>query len=336
VTPTASLAADIASLGTDGTENGPSPLVSVVVTVTERPELLVRLYEEYSAPLRARFGQTGGAKPSFEFLFVTQPFYRRLTEPLAQLVGRGEPIRVIAASRSVGEAALLRMGAEHAAGQVVVTLPAYRQVEASALIELIERVIDRSTELAVAWRWPRCDAWINRLQNRVLHLALGRLSGNRIHDVACGVRAVRREVLREIPLYGDFARFLPLLAMYSGYRVMEVPSPQHPSDLPVRVYGPGVYLRRLIDIFGLFFLLRFTDKPLRFFGFVGSPLAGSGAILLLVLFVQRIAGQPLAGRPMLLLSVLLLVLGIQAIALGLIGEMIVHFSASRRRYRLRG
>jgi hypothetical protein len=103
-----------------------------------------------------------------------------------------------------------------------------------------------------------------------------------------------------------------------------------------RVYSPGVYLRRLIDVVGLLFLLKFTEKPLRFFGLIGSLLSGVGAVLLAVLFVQRLAGESLANRPLLLLAVLLMVLGIQSVALGLIGEMIVHLTASqRRRYRLR-
>jgi hypothetical protein len=327
VIPTESIA--LAGTVTEHTEKSDGPEVSVVVTVTEQPESLVALFEEYSAPLSER-------GLSFEFIFVTHPFFPRLTEPLAELASSGVPIRIIESGRSVGETALLRMGVEHARGQIVLTLPAYRQVEASALPELLERV-QSGADLAVARRWPRRDAWINRVQNRLLHLALGRLAGDRIHDVACGVRAIRRDVLREIPLYGDFFRFLPLLALYNGFTVTEVSSPQHRSNLRARVYHPGVYLRRLIDIFGLFFLLRFTDKPLRFFGLIGSALAGSGAILLIVLFLQRIAGQALAGRPLLLLAVLLFVLGIQAIALGLIGEMIVHFNASRRRaYRLRG
>jgi hypothetical protein len=104
----------------------------------------------------------------------------------------------------------------------------------------------------------------------------------------------------------------------------------------LRVYSPGVYLRRLIDVVGLLFLLKFTDKPLRFFGLIGSLLSGLGAILLAVLFFQRLAGESLANRPLLLLAVLFMVLGIQSVALGLIGEMIVHLTASqRRRYRLR-
>jgi hypothetical protein len=163
------------------------------------------------------------------------------------------------------------------------------------------------------------------------------LSSGQIHDVASGVRAMRPEVLRDLPLYGDFFRFLPVLALREGYSVVEVEAMQHPSDAQLRLYSPGTYLRRAIDVFGLFFLSRFTYKPLRFFGMIGSWLSGAGALILFVMFIQRIGGQGLADRPLLLLGVLIFTLGVQAIALGLIGEIIVHFNADRRRpYRVRG
>ena len=98
----------------------------------------------------------------------------------------------------------------------------------------------------------------------------------------------------------------------------------------MRLYSPGIYLRRLLDVLGLFFLLRFTEKPLRFFGLLGSALSVAGGAILLVVLVQRLGGQSLADRPLLLLGVLLAVLGVQAIALGLIGEIIVHLHATRR------
>jgi hypothetical protein len=177
---------------------------------------------------------------------------------------------------------------------------------------------------------------VNRLQSAVLHLLLGGVLGDQLHDVACGVRAMRREIPNEVTLHGDFARFLPLLALLEGFQVEEVKAPVHRRAMRGRVHGPGTYLRRLVDVLGLLFLLKFTEKPLRFFGLIGSGLTAIGAVVLLVVFAQRLAGQGLADRPVLLLGVLLITLGIQAIALGLIGEMIVHLSASqRRRYRLR-
>jgi hypothetical protein len=161
--------------------------------------------------------------------------------------------------------------------------------------------------------------------------------GQKIHDVASGVRAMRPEVLERVPLYGDFARFLPLFAVRDGFSVVEVPVPQHERDVRARLYRPGTYLRRLVDLLGLFFLLRFTEKPLRFFGMLGSLLSLAGGLILAVLSLQRLAGQGIADRPLLLLGVLLVVLGVQAIALGLIGEIIVHLGAAQRpTYRVLG
>jgi len=305
-----------------------APDVTVIVPVVERPTSLTALYREFAAPLRQ-----GGR--SFEFLFISYPWFRRLTDPLGELAAQGEPIRLIEVMQGVGETALLKLAAASARGTVLVTLPAYLQTEASAIPALLARV-EAGADLAVAWRWPRRDSLINRLQSRVLHLFVGGISGGRLHDVACGVRAMRGEVVQEVPLYGEFARFLPLVAMREGFLVEEVQCPVHSGAMRSRVYGPGVYLRRLIDVVGLLFLVKFTEKPLRFFGLIGSLLVALGAVTLVVIFFQRLAGQGLADRPMLLLGVLFMVLGIQAVALGLIGEMIVHLTASQRqRYRIR-
>jgi len=300
--------------------------VSVLVPVSERPEPLAEFYNEYASPLRA-------GRWEFEFVFIAEPGFQHLTDSLAELIAGGEPIRVLGVGQTVGGSSLLKLAAAHCRGAIVVTLPAYRRVEAASLPALV-REVEQGADMAVALRQPRRDSWVNRIQTRVLHALIGRLGSGRLHDVASGVAAMRLEVLRDLPLYGDFFRFLPLLALHEGYRVEEVPSPQHSRDVTTRVYGPGVYLRRLVDVLGLFFLLRFTDKPLRFFGLVGSGLSLAGATILVVVVVQRFQGRALADRPMFLLAVLVLVLGVQAIALGLIGEIIVHHATRRRTYRL--
>lgn len=308
-------------------QRGRTPDVTLIMTVVERPETLDELYSEYALALRS-------AGYAFEVIITAEPFYRSLLAPLEAVAADGEPVRIIGPARTVGETALLRLGIEKSRGRIIVAVPAYRQVKPEAATELIAAV-ENGADLAVAWRWPRRDALINRVQNRALHLVTGRLAHSRLHDVACGLRAARGDVLREIPLYGDFARFLPLIALHRGYRVVEVPVAQHVNDLRGRLYRPGVYLRRLVDLLGLFFLLRFTEKPLRFFGLIGSVLALPGLIITAILGIERIAGHAIGHRPLLLLGVLLITLGIQAIALGLIGEMIVHFSINgRRSYRL--
>jgi dolichol-phosphate mannosyltransferase len=138
------------------------------------------------------------------------------------------------------------------------------------------------------------------------------------------------EAARKLDLYGDLHRFIPVLAARRGFRVMEIPAAQRSEDRALRVFGPGVYARRLLDILNVFFLTRFTRKPLRFFGLIGMLVGAGGAAICLVLAIQRIFFPvPLAGRPLLLLGVLLIILGAQLASIGLIGEIIIFLSARR-------
>jgi hypothetical protein len=303
--------------------------VSVLVSVVERPEPLADLYREYAAPLKA-------AGWSFEFIFAVLPAHAGLVDELRTLVAENEPIRVLEFGQSVSEASMLKVATGHCRGRVLVTMPAYRQVTAPVLLELVQRVED--ADLVVAWRWPRNDARVNRLRGRLLHAVVGGIAGGQLHDVASGVRAMKPELIQDVRLYGDVVRFLPLVARREGYLVEEVQTPIHPLALKSRTYPLGTYLRRCLDILGLIFLFRFTDKPLRFFGLLGGALVGFGAVILFGMFLMKVIGATgLATRPFLLFGVLLFVVGVQSIALGLIGEMIVHLNATRRAgYRFRG
>jgi hypothetical protein len=295
------------------------PGVSVLVVVIERPVALDGLYEAYASALR-------DSGRSFEFIFVLAAHFADRKGPLLALQSAGEPVRVLEVAHGLGEATLLRLAASRATGEILVSVPAYWRVRTESVPALLSAV-EAGADMVVARRWPRRDSWVNRVQNRVFHRLVRTLVASPLRDLACGVRAFRPAVLEDVPLYGDFHRFFPLLVDRAGYRVEEIPLPQHPQDISPRVYSPGIYLRRLLDLLGMFFLLRFTNKPLRFFGMIGSALSIAGGAILVVLAVQRLGGQPLADRPMLLLGVLLLALGVQAVALGLIGEIIVFLSA---------
>lgn len=311
-------------------EDGGGPAaVSVIVPVTERPHDLAWLYRTFSEEFVA-------AGRPYEFVFAIEPWGRSLAESLDPLMASGEPVRVLEVGQTVGESALLDAAASVCTSSIVATLPAYPRVRPGALEELVEKVEREGVDLASAVRVSEGGSLVNRIQNRLFHLLLGRMGGGGFRDVASGVRAMRRSIFDDLPLYGDFFRFLPVLAAREGFSVLEHEVEQHPEDQRTRVYGPGVYLRRLIDLLGVFFILRFTHKPLRFFGLVGSFFALAGGAILGVLFVQRMGGRGIADRPLLLLGTLLLVLGVQAIAMGLIGEIIVHLNASHSRtYRLR-
>jgi glycosyltransferase involved in cell wall biosynthesis len=302
-------------------------MVSVIVPVVERADDLMVVYRAFTRELERRAEE-------FEFLFV---FDGRFAPPpeLLELSRKKERVRILRFAREFGETAALRIGIEKSRGDLLLTLPAYFQVQPEGLGLLLD-AISAGADMAVANRSPRLDNWLNRLQSRAFHRIVGGVTDQQFQDMACGVRAMRRPVAEALPLYGDLHRFIPALALREGYRVDEVPVAQHPNDARVRVYRPGVYLRRLLDIAAFFFLAKFTERPLRFFGLVGSIFLSAGAGLSLVLLIQRFEGQGIANRPALLLAVLLVALGVQLIGLGLVGEIIVHLRAPHRRaYRVR-
>jgi glycosyltransferase involved in cell wall biosynthesis len=295
--------------------------------VVERADDLLEVYRTFADAL-----DQGGY--SYEFLFVFDGRFSPSPELLA-LVQDQPAIRILRFAREFGETAALRLGIERSRGGLILTLPAYFQVRPEGVGQLVDRV-ERGADMAVANRSPRLDSWLNQIQSRAFHSILGGVSQQRFHDMACGVRAMKRSVAEALPLYGDLHRFIPALALREGYRVEEVPLAQHPSDARTRVYSPGVYFRRLLDIAAFFFLAKFTEKPLRFFGLVGSMFLATGSVISIVLFIQRVEGQGIANRPILLLAVLLVALGVQLIGLGLVGEIIVHLRAPHRRaYRVR-
>jgi glycosyltransferase involved in cell wall biosynthesis len=302
-------------------------LISVVIPVVERADDLVAVYHAFARELDAR-------PEEYEFLFV---FDGRFTPPpeLIEVARKKDSVRLLRFARAFGETAALRLGIEKSRGGTIITLPAYFQVQPEG-IRLLLDAVGRGADMVVASRSPRLDSWLNRLQSRAFHSIVAGVSDQRFHDMACGVRVMRRPVAEALPLYGDLHRFIPALALREGFRVEEVSVPQHPGDARTRLYRPGVYLRRLLDIAAFFFLAKFTEKPLRFFGLVGSVFLGVGCIMSVVLMVQRIEGQGIANRPALLLAVLFLALGVQLMGLGLVGEIIVHLRAPHRRaYRIR-
>jgi glycosyltransferase involved in cell wall biosynthesis len=297
------------------------PLFSVLVPIAERHDDLRAIYFQVVEELTPR-------GVPFEVIFVLDgPRFRHAEGQLRELQASCSGVRVFRLNRAFGEATALRFGAARAGGRTILTLAPYFQLAPGAIGRVLDTLKD-GYDLVMARRHPRIDSWFNRIQSRIFHFLTYRLTGVRLRDITCGLRAMKAEVLREIPLYGDLHRFIPLLAYKQGFRVMELPLPQSPADARLRVYRPGVYVRRLLDLLTVFFLFKFTRKPLRFFGLVGSALFGSGLLITGYLAILRLLHvTALADRPLLLLGVLLMVLGVQTASLGLIGEIIVFTRA---------
>jgi glycosyltransferase involved in cell wall biosynthesis len=297
--------------------------------VGSRVDDLPTLIDEYAEALN-------GADISFELIVVLDGTKDAVLEQLRNLRADRNWLKVIQFSREFGESAALMAGFSEARGDVLLTLPAYWQVQPSEISVLIESAADEDDMLIVVRR-QRVGSAFERIRRRLFHGILRGITGHSYRDLGCGVRLLKRAVAEEISLYGDQHRFLPVLAERRGFNVREVELAQSPNDQFRGRYRLREYLHRILDIMTVFFLVRFTKKPLRFFGSIGFLTAGFGAIVVLLLVTQRLFyDMSLADRPALLLGSLLVVLGVQLFALGLLGELIIFsHAADSKEYAIR-
>jgi glycosyltransferase involved in cell wall biosynthesis len=292
--------------------------LTVIIPVTERFDPIAELFHEYKRGVQA-IGK------DYEFVYVIDGEQPDTLEELKKLQ-QTEKLTIITLAKRFGESTALSAAFSQTSGDIILTLPAYQQIEADEIPQLVASL--DNCDMVLARRWPRRDSLMNRLQNRLFNFLL-RLSTNlKIHDAGCSARAFKRGVIEEIQLYGDLHRFFPVMAHRQGFRVIELNVTQSKKDIHQRLYSPGLYVRRLLDLLTIFFLIKFTKKPLRFFGLVGTTLFGLGIISSLYLIAERLFfNVSLADRPALFLSSLLIVLGVQIIAIGLIGEIIIFTHA---------
>jgi Glycosyl transferase family 2 len=294
--------------------------ISVIVPIgARRASDIAALYAEYKAGIAA-------IGVPYEFIFVMDGPRAEVRRTLEELLRAGEEFTLISLTRYFGEAAALTAGFERATGSMIVTLPAYHQVEAADLRKLIGAL--GSADIAIGKRWPRYGNAFDRARRAAFHGLVKFVTGLHFSDLGCGARAMRRQVLEEIDLYGDQHRYIAILATRLGFRVCEVALRQSEHDRHVRIYRPREYAHHVLDLFSIFFLVRFTKRPLRFFGMVGAATFSVGALIVAVLAVQRLFfDEKLSDRPALLLGALLVVLGMQVFALGLLGELIIFTHA---------
>ena len=301
----------------------PPVALSVVVPVTEGPGPARELHLDYRAAI-------DGLGLSYEMIYVLDGTFDDFEKQLLQLRDEGEKLTIARLGKHFGEAAALEAGREISRADWILTLPAYYQFQVDEITKLFEN--SDEWDMLVGRRYPRVDSRINQFLSRVFHSLVNRMTNCEFHDLSNGAKLVRRKVLDDIPLYGDQHRFAPVLAAQRGYRVREVRLAQSANQNFRRIPRIGAYPRRLLDLLTVFFLMKFAKKPLRFFGLIGASFASLGGIWTLVLISERLFfNQALGQRPALLLASLLVVLGVQVFALGLIGEIIIYAHARRIR-----
>lgn len=296
--------------------------LSVIIPITERYDDLRKLYLHYEEALAA-------SNHSHELIFVLDGVNLAALEILKDLKSEFPQIEVITTNRRVGEATALAIGFERALGSTILTLAPFLQIEPIEINRVLQEFRDGEYDLVISRREPRIDSILNRLQSWVFHRLTRILTTLRYHDIGCRLRVMRPEVAEEVRLYGDLHRFFPFLAYQRGFKVTEVPVRQSETDKKRRA-GPGTCLKRLLDLLTLFFLFKFTKRPLRFFGLLGSGLFGTGGLIAVATVALQLVGyETIAGRPFLILGMLLMVLGVQLFSIGLLGEIIVFTHARK-------
>lgn len=262
----------------------------------------------------------------FEIVFVDDGSTDHSYDRLRAIADEDPRVRVLRMRSSFGEAASLEAGLKHSNGQQVVFISARVRVDLMRLPEFFEKFTD-DVDLVVGWRYPRRDGGMNRLISWFFNRMAGRIAKIRLHDINSGVFVARREMLERLSFYGDLHNFIPVLAAQQGYQVAESKIEQKPGKFRRSKY-PKEYVQRVLDIITVFFLSRYSKKPIHFLGFLGSLLMLSGLAILAYLFFYRVLQfGPIAGRPLLLLGAMLLVIGIQMISIGLLGEMVIFTHA---------
>ncbi len=263
---------------------------------------------------------------SWELLFIDDGSCDGTAEQVRRLHDQDARIKLIRFRRNFGKAAALCAGFEAARGALLVTLDGDLQDEPREIPRFLAKLEQEGLDLVSGWKQRRQDPVSKRWPSRLFNWATRRLAGVDLHDFNCGFKAYRREVVGEIALYGELHRYIPVLASRRGFRVGELVVEHHARPHGRSKYGWDRYYKGLLDLITVLFITRYTRRPLHLFGVIGLACFGVGFVINSYLAVRWLMGESLSYRPLLLLGVLLMLLGIQVLTTGLIGEMLTYKS----------
>ena len=233
-----------------------------------------------------------------------------------------ENVHYIAFRKNFGKAAALQAGFRHSTGDIIITMDADLQDDPKEIPRFIEK-IDEGYDLVSGWKYNRLDPLEKRLPSKLFNKVTSTLSGVKLHDFNCGFKAYRKEVVKSIDIYGELHRYIPVLAHRKGFRIAEITVAHHKREFGKSKYGFERYLRGLFDSLNTSFLSKFYDRPMYFFGKIGLLLFIIGFLICAYLTGCWFAGYTIGNRPLLLLGALCIILGVQSISTGFIGDMIV-------------
>jgi len=296
-------------------------VISVVVPVHNEERSVALLYDELRSALEP-------LQTQWEAIFVDDGSTDGSFAALTRLHNDADNVRVVRLRRNFGKAAALRAGFDQAHGDTVVTIDGDLQDDPAEIPRLLAK-LDEGFDLVSGWKTRRRDPLSRRVLSRIFNRVTGAFSGVHLHDMNCGLKAYRAEVVHGLRLYGELHRFIPVLAHYRGFRIAELPVNHRPREHGRSRYGVERYLRGFLDLLTVSFIGRYRHRPLHLFGGLGLILGAFGTAILIYLTVLKALGNAIGTRPLLMLGVLLVVIGMQFFSLGLISEMITSHHEER-------
>ncbi|TML23164.1 MAG: glycosyltransferase family 2 protein [Actinobacteria bacterium] len=302
-------------------------MISVVIPVHDEERSVALLYDELRSALEP-------LDTEWEAVFVDDGSADGTFAALTRLHSAAGNVRVVRLRRNFGKAAALVAGFDQARGDTVVTIDGDLQDDPAEIPRLLAK-LDEGFDLVSGWKTRRRDPLSRRILSRIFNSVTSRFSGVRLHDMNCGLKAYRAEVVHGLRLYGELHRFIPVLAHYRGYRIAELPVNHRSRGHGRSRYGIERYLRGFLDLLTVSFIGRYRHRPLHLFGGLGLALMAGGIAILVYLTVDKALGHAIGGRPLLTLGVLLVVVGLQFFSLGLISEMITSHHEERAQERER-
>jgi glycosyltransferase involved in cell wall biosynthesis len=289
--------------------------VSVVVPVLDEVGTVEKLSQLVAEVL-------DGEGLSHEIVFVDDGSSDGTSDRVREAHERDPRVKLIRFRRNFGKAAALCAGFDVARGRLIVTMDGDLQDDPREIPRMIAALEERDLDLISGWKADRKDPASKRYPSLLFNWVTRKLAQVDVHDFNCGFKIYRREVLEEISIYGELHRYIPVLASRRGFRIGELPVAHHPRRHGRSKYGWDRFYKGLLDLITVLFITKYTRRPLHLFGLVGLLAVGIGFSISLYLAIGWTMGESLSNRPLLLLGILLMILGIQVLTTGLIGEMI--------------
>lgn len=296
-------------------------MISVVIPVHDEEHSVEALFEELAEALEP-------LDQPWEAIFVDDGSADGTFAALTGLHAEQPNVRIVRLRRNFGKAAALQAGFAQAGGDTVVTIDGDLQDDPAEIPRLLAK-LDEGFDLVSGWKTRRRDPLTRRVPSKLFNAVTGRVSGLRLHDLNCGLKAYRAEVVRGLRIYGELHRFIPVLAHYRGFRVAELPVNHRPREHGRSRYGVERYVRGFLDLLTVTFMGRYRHRPLHLFGGLGLLLTTVGVVVLVYLTIVKLGGEAIGHRPLLTLGVLLVVVGMQFLSLGLISELITSHHEER-------